>query len=144
MTINAPATLLHIPVKVPEPTAMSALVGQYLYNDSTRTGVVPGTLAELYFNFGILGVFGGFFLIGRIARYCISLTHSAKDAGAMLLAFYALALLCISTIPMTATIILYLAATGGLPILVLVACEQVLIHSVRAPQESAARVTLTA
>ena len=85
MTVNAPATLLHIPLKVPEPEAMTALVGQYIYQDPSINGVVPGTLAELYFNFGTLGVFGGFFLIGRIAKVCISMTHSAVDMGTLLL-----------------------------------------------------------
>ncbi|MEI9968730.1 MAG: hypothetical protein WDM87_08945 [Terracidiphilus sp.] len=28
--------------------------GQYIYDDSTINGVVPGTLSELYFNFGAL------------------------------------------------------------------------------------------
>ncbi len=42
MTVNAPATLLHIPLKVPEPEAMTALVGQYIYQDPSINGVVPG------------------------------------------------------------------------------------------------------
>ena len=88
MTINAPATLLHIPLKVPEPVPISALAGQYIYDDPSINGVVPGTLAELYFNFGVIGVFCGFFLIGRVAKYCISATHSAKDSGTLLLSFY--------------------------------------------------------
>jgi len=108
MTINAPATFLHLPLKVPEPQAMTALVGQFIYEDPSINGVVPGTLAELYFNFGVLGVFGGFFVIGRIARYCIAATHSAIDIGTILLGFYILTLLCIWTIPMTATLGVYL------------------------------------
>jgi hypothetical protein len=135
MTVNAPATLLHIPLKVPEPTAMTALVGQYIYEDPAINGVVPGTLAELYFNFGALGVLGGFFLIGRIAKYCISATHSAVDMGTLLLSFYMLTLLCVWTIPQTATIGVYLLATRGLPLLVFCAVEQTLSHSVNlAPQ----------
>lgn len=135
MTINAPATLLHIPLKVPEPTAMTALVGQYIYEDPTVNGVVPGTLAELYFNFGVLGVIGGFFVIGRIARYCIAATHSAVNMGTLLLCFYILTLLCVWTIPQTATIGFYLLATRGLPILLFCGVEQTLIRSaIPAPQ----------
>lgn len=129
MTVNAPATLLHIPAKVPEPEAMTALVGQYIYQDPSINGVVPGTLAEFYFNFGTLGVLGGFFVIGRIARYCISMAHSAVDMGTLLLSFYVITLLCLWTIPMTATIGVYLLATRGLPILVFVAIEQSLSRS---------------
>jgi len=130
MTINAPATLLHLPVKVPEPQAMTALVGQYIYEDPSINGVVPGTLSELYFNFGVLGVFGGFFVIGRVARYCIAATHSAIDIGTLLLGFYILTLLCVWTIPMTATLGVYLLATRGVPILLFCAVEQTLSRSV--------------
>ena len=138
MTVNAPATLLHIPLKVPEPEAMTALVGQYIYQDPSINGVVPGTLAELYFNFGALGVFGGFFLIGRIAKVCISMTHSAVDMGTLLLCFYIITLLCLWAIPMTATLGVYLLATRGLPILVFVAIEQTLARSTNLTPQAAA------
>ena len=135
MTINAPATLLHIPLKVAEPQSMTSLVGQYIYDDSSINGVVPGTLSELYFNFGALGVFGGFFIIGRIARYCISVTHSAVNMGTVLFGFYVLTLLCVCTVPMTATLGVYLLATRGLPILAFCAVEQTLSRFVSpAPQ----------
>jgi hypothetical protein len=143
MTINAPATLLHSSIKVPEPAAMTALVGQYIYGDATINGAVPGTIAELYFNFGILGVAGGFFVIGRIARYCISVTHSSQDAGTLLLGFYVLALLCVWTIPMTATLCVYLLMTRGLPILVFCAIEQTVIHAVKPVPVAAARPALS-
>jgi hypothetical protein len=135
MTINAPATLLHIPLKVAEPQSMTSLVGQYIYDDSSINGVVPGTLSELYFNFGALGVFGGFFVIGRIARFCISVTHSAVDMGTVLLGFYVLTLLCVCTVPMTATLGVYLLTTRGLPILAFCVAEQTLSRFVSpAPQ----------
>ncbi len=143
MTINAPLTLLHISAKVPEPEAMTALVGQYIYGDPTITGIVPGTLAELDYNFGVLGVFGGFFVIGRIAKYCISVTHSARDMGTLLLSFYILTLLCVWTIPMTATLGVYLLATQGLPILAFCAIEQMVIHCVRPVPLGATQMALT-
>lgn len=129
MTINAPATLLHIPLKVPEPEAMTALVGQYIYQDQSINGVVPGTLAEFYFNFGTLGILCGFFVIGKIAKVCISMAHSAVDMGTLLLSFYVITLLCLWTIPMTATIGVYLLATRGLPILIFCAIEQTVSRS---------------
>lgn len=129
-TINAPATLLHISAKVPEPEAMTALVGQYIYGNPTMTGVVPGTLAELYYNFGVLGTVGGFFVIGRIAKHCISVTHSARDMGTLLLNFYVLTLICLFAIPMTATSGLYFLATDGFPILIFCLIEQTMIHLV--------------
>ncbi len=131
MTVNAPATLLHSSMKVPEPPAMTALVGQYIFDDPTRTGVVPGTLAELYFNFGIFGVIGGFFAIGRIAKWCIAATRSCREMGTLLLGFYVLTLLCVWTIPMTATLGVYLLATTGFPVLLFCAIEQTLIHAVK-------------
>jgi hypothetical protein len=135
MTINAPATLLHLPLKVPEPQSMTALVGQYIYQDPSINGVVPGTLAEFYFNFGTFGVLAGFFLIGRIAKYCISMAYSALDMGTLLLSFYVITLLCLWAIPMTATLGVYLLATRGLPILVFCAIEQTLSRSANlAPQ----------
>jgi hypothetical protein len=142
ITINAPATLLHIPLKVPELEPFSALAGQYIYNDSSINFVVPGTLAELYFNFGVLGVFGGFFVIGRVAKYCIAVTHSASDMGTLLLSSYVLAMLCISTIPMTTTIILYNLATIGFPILAFCVIEQSLIHAKKPLPQSAARMAV--
>ncbi len=142
MTVNAPATLLHIPLKVPEPQAMTALVGQYIYQDPSINGVVPGTLAELYFNFGVLGVLGGFFVIGRIAKYCISATRSAVNMGTLLLSFYILTLLCVWTIPMTTTIGVYLLATRGLPILLFCAVEQTVSRSVIPVPQAALRAAL--
>lgn len=139
MTVNAPATLLHIPLKVPEPEAMTSLVGQYIYQDPSINGVVPGTLAEFYFNFGTLGVLGGFFVIGRIAKICISTAHSAADMGTLLLSFYGITLLCLWAIPMTATIGVYLLATRGLPILVFVAIEQTLSRSADLVPQGAAQ-----
>jgi hypothetical protein len=110
-------------------------VGQYIYQDPSINGVVPGTLAEFYFNFGTLGVLGGFFVIGRIAKVCISMAYSAVDMGTLLLSFYVITLLCLWAIPMTATIGVYLLATRGLPILVFVAIEQTLSRSATlAPQ----------
>ncbi len=139
MTVNAPATLLHIPLKVPEPEAMTALVGQYIYQDPSINGVVPGTLAEFYFNFGTLGVFCGFFVIGKIAKVCISMAHSAVDMGTLLLSFYVITLLCLWAIPMTATIGVYLLATRGFPILVFVAIEQTLSRSANLTPQAAAQ-----
>ncbi len=140
MMVNAPATLLHIPLKVPEPEAMTALVGQYIYQDPSINGVVPGTLAEFYFNFGTLGVVGGFFLIGRIAKYCISTAQSATDMGTLLLSFYAITMLCLWTIPMTATLGVYLLATRGLPILVFCAIELTLSRFANLAPQAAAQV----
>jgi hypothetical protein len=128
ITLNAPATLLHIPLKIYEPEAITSLVGQYLFSDPTINGVVPGTLAELYFNFGICGVFCGFFVIGRIAKYCIDVTRSADRMGSALLGFYSLVLLCLWTIPMTATLTLYFLATRGLPILAFFVAERTLVY----------------
>jgi hypothetical protein len=142
MTINAPATLLHSSMKVPEPAAMTALVGQYVYGDPGNTGAVPGTLAELYFNFGVFGVAGGFFVIGWIARLCISIARSSPEMGTRLLAFYVLTLLCVWTIPMTATLGVYLLATSGLPILVFCAIEQTVIHAAFPAPVAAARPAL--
>jgi len=139
MTVNAPATLLHIPLRVPEPEAMTALVGQYIYQDPSINGVVPGTLAEFYFNFGALGVVGGFFVIGRIAKACFSMAYSAVDMGTLLLSFYLITLLCLWAIPMTATIGVYLLATRGFPILVFVAIEQTLSRSVNLTPQAAAQ-----
>ena len=143
MTINAPATLLHISPKVPEPEAMTALVGKYIFEDPTINGVVPGTLAELYFNFGVFGVIAGFFVIGKIAKYCISVTHTAVDMGTLLLAFYVLTLLCVSTIPMTATLCVYLLATTGFPVLVLCTIEQIVARSVSPLPRSATGIAFS-
>jgi hypothetical protein len=80
-------------------------------------------------------VLGGFFVIGRIAKVCISMAYSAVDMGTLLLSFYVITLLCLWAIPMTATIGVYLLATRGLPILVFVAIEQTLSRSATlAPQ----------
>jgi len=142
MTVNAPATLLHLPLKVPEPEAMTAFVGQYIYQDPSINGVVPGTLAEFYFNFGTLGVLVGFFIIGRIAKFCIVTAHSAADMGTLLLSFYVLTLLCLWTIPMTATIGVYLLATRGLPILAFCAIEQTLSRFTNPAPQTAEQTAL--
>lgn len=133
ITVNAPATLLHLGLKIPEPQAITSVAGEYLFSDPDINGVVPGTVAELYFNFGVVGVLGGFYIIGRIARMCIRILAVAGDLGTILLGFYSLLLICIWTIPMTATLTLYFLVTRGLPILALYAIERALC--VRAKQD---------
>ena len=126
MTLNVPATLLHLDVKIPEPQAITSIAGEYIFSDPTINGVVPGTVAELYFNFGVLGVLGGLFVIGRTARFCIRVMHWPATLSTLLLGFYSLLLICIWTIPMTATLTLYFLVTRGFPILVLFAVERAL------------------
>jgi len=119
MTFNAPATLMEIPFKIPEPLPITALVGRYLYSNTDRNGVVPGTMAELYYNFGAIGVILGFYAIGKLARYCIGLSEDCNSISVYLLAIYAIVLICTWMIPMTATLALYFLATRGLPVLLL-------------------------
>jgi hypothetical protein len=58
--------------------------------------------------------------------------------GTLLLAFYILTLLCVSTIPATATLGVYLLATTGFPVLFFCVVEQIVARSVsRLPQSAA-------
>jgi oligosaccharide repeat unit polymerase len=124
-TINAPFILLKLPSLLPQATGITNVVGGYLFNDSTVTGVVPGIILELYYNFGIVGVAVGFYLIGKFAAACTRAVDTGTTVGEVLLSSYCLILICTSIIPGTSSIWVYLLITLGLPAICLYSVERI-------------------
>lgn len=63
------ARLIGLNLNNPDWSSSTSLTGQTLLGDPSLTYIVPGLTAELYLNFGILGVFIGMFLLGLTANW---------------------------------------------------------------------------
>lgn len=51
------------------PRMVTEITGQSILGDKGQTYIVPGMSAELYINFGILGIVVGYFILGRAIRF---------------------------------------------------------------------------
>jgi oligosaccharide repeat unit polymerase len=122
-TINAPLVLLKLPQIVQAPQGITSVVGMYLVGNPQMTGIVPGTICELYYNFGLFGVAGGYFLIGVLLKKSIKLIQNTKSMGVFTLSVYIITLICTSFIPGTFTSWVYYLPTMGFPVFCLFACE---------------------
>ena len=122
-TINAPLILLKLPQIVETPQGITSVAGMYLLGDPQITGIVPGTICELYYNFGVFGVAGGYFLIGKLVQKCIKIIQNTRSTGVFTLAVYVIVLICNSFIPGTFTSWVYYLATIGFPVICLFICE---------------------
>lgn len=58
--------LIGIPIPNPPLQTSTQMSGQYLLNSSSLIHIVPGLNAELFMNFGIIGIVVGCFFLGRI------------------------------------------------------------------------------
>jgi oligosaccharide repeat unit polymerase len=129
-TINAPLILLKLPQIVETPQGITSVVGMYLVKNPQMTGIVPGTICELYYNFGLFGVVGGYFLIGTLLQKCIKVIQNTKSMGVFTLAVYLIVLICSSFIPGTFTSWVYYLATIGFPVICLFICELILKNGI--------------
>jgi hypothetical protein len=125
-TINAPFVLLKISLPVPEPYGVTNFVGMHLKGDPRVTGIVPGTVCELYFNFGLVGVIMGYLLIGRLTAFCTTRIRETNSLGTVAVLSYILVLICTAIIPGTTTTWIYLFFTHGFPALCLFLYEKLL------------------
>jgi oligosaccharide repeat unit polymerase len=121
--INTPLTLLNLPLIVQPPQSITSVVGEYLVGNPLVTGIVPGTTCELYYNFGLVGVAVGYFLIGKILHKCIQVIQETRSMGFFAIAAYCLILICTSFFPGTFTSWIYYLITIGFPVICLCFCE---------------------
>lgn len=117
--LNAPLVLMQMSPVVDIPAGFTSVIGGYLTGDSSVNAIVPGTVAELYANFGVPGVGIGYLLIGYMIRWSVSIMERTASAGSLCLSSYLIVLLCLTCIPGTMTGWMYYLITAGLPALVL-------------------------
>jgi hypothetical protein len=110
-------SFLHIPLQVPRVQGIASVVGAYLLNDPENSSIPPGSICELYYNFGLLGVIAGHYLIGRLARYCSNAIHSGSRTGTVLLGAYILLNIGISAFSGTLSVSFYYVTYIGLPLI---------------------------
>jgi oligosaccharide repeat unit polymerase len=122
-TLNAPSTLLKLPQLLPASQSVTSAVGDYLVGNPEVTGIVPGSIFDFYYNFGLFGVAAGYFIIGKIVRKSTSVMRKTDSMGVFLFWSYVVVTLSICCIPGTATGWVYYLATTGFPALCLLVCE---------------------
>ncbi len=121
--VNSPLVLLKIPQIVGTPQGITSIVGMHLVGNPEITGIVPGTICELYYNFGLFGVAGGYFLIGKLLQKCIKVTRDTQSIGVFTLTTYIIVLICTNFIPGTFTSWIYYLVTIGFPAIFLFISE---------------------
>ena len=122
-TLNAPFYLLRLEEPFPVPYAITNLTGMYLLGDPGRTGIVPGSICELLYSFGIVGVPVGYYLIGRMVAFTSKHAESGATVGGTMVAFYVIILVCTGIIPGTMTTWVYILMIYGFPCILLWALE---------------------
>lgn len=58
--------LIGLPIPNPPLHTSTQMSGQHLLNSTTLVHIVPGLNAELFMNFGMFGIIGGCFVLGRV------------------------------------------------------------------------------
>lgn len=104
-----------IGIGIPNPPLRMSMniTGAELLNSSTAIHIVPGLNAELYMNFGILGVAVGYYFLGRLANWTDSKFVSSEGAILKLLYAYIGTLIVFRTISAdSGSIYSYLLYTG--------------------------------
>jgi branched-subunit amino acid transport protein AzlD len=114
-TLNAPATLLKLPLLLSEPYGITNVMGGRLRGDPRVTGIVPGTICEFYYNFGFVGVCVGYYLIGLMTGFFARRVESSMSMGTMSVSVLGLVSMCTGALNGTATAWIYSFATLGLP-----------------------------
>ena len=122
-TLNAPSTLLKVQNLVRPVRPMTSVLGEHLTGDPAVNAFLPSAIGELYYNFGVLGVFLGFLGAGLVLRWCFRIMAQARSVGRLLVTCYATLQLCISFLAGSVTLWIYFVVTLGLPVLLLGACE---------------------
>ena len=113
--INTPFLLFKTSLLVSQPYGVTNFVGMHLRGAPHITSIVPGTICEFYFNFGIIGVIIGYYLVGRFATFCSEKIMETTSLGTVAILSYVLALICTSIIPGTTTTWIYKFVTNGFP-----------------------------
>lgn len=122
--INAPFYLMRLGNVVTAPNAMANLAGLHLADSVDVAGIVPGSICELYYNFGYLGVIVGYLLIGWATSHLSRIVGRGETIGVTALAAYYLVTIATDVIPGNVTGWIYGTITTGLPGLVVLAVER--------------------
>lgn len=124
-TANLPSTSLGLSPLIAERPDFTGIVGNALRGSTSVTSIVPGTIAEFYYNAGYLGVAFGYMLIGRIAKYCDNLLSGGRTPGTAFAGAYIGLLIATAVVPGTSTRWVYVILTFGLPCVLLVVLDLV-------------------
>jgi hypothetical protein len=122
-TLNSPFYLLRLGQPFHVPGAITNLAGLYLLGDPRKAGIVPGSICELAYSFGLLGVPVGYYILGRMVVFATNRIEHGRSIGEIMIAIYFIILVCISIIPGTMTTWIYCLATFGFPCILLYVLE---------------------
>ena len=129
-TLNVPSSLLKVENLVSSIRPMTSVLGEAIIGDPEVNGFLPSAIGELYYNFGVIGVFLGFIAAGIILHWCFRTMARARSVGGLLIACYIALQLCISFLSGSVTLWIYFVVTLGLPALVLGVCEAAIVYVV--------------
>lgn len=123
MLANAMLAASGLDLRLDTGHAVTNYVGQHLAGSFNINGIVPGSIFELYFNYGAVGVLGGYWILGFLIRRASHYLSPAHRIGTRTLAAYVIALVLVWAIPMTSTLWVYFLVIRGAPLIVLFAAE---------------------
>lgn len=103
------------------PRTITEVTGDHLLGSSSVTFVVPGMSAELYINFGFLGIVLGYYLLGRLVSIVDDAYASTPDMSLKFGLAYVGVLLVFCTVSSQSGAIFSYGLFTGLPVAVLIA-----------------------
>lgn len=101
------------------PRSVTEISGDHLLGSSSATYVVPGMSAELYVNFGLLGIVLGYYFLGRIIAVVDDSYAETPDIALKFGLAYVGVLLVFCTVSSQSGAIFSYALFTGLPVMVL-------------------------
>jgi len=124
--INAPSELLKLPKIIHAPQSASSMIGEYLLGNPKINSIVPGSIFELYINFGAIAVAVGYFIVGLMLKKCINVMKKTDSLGAFCVAAYIITIISTYFFALDTSIWIYFLFTSGLPVICIYLFEKVL------------------
>ncbi|MGA2114131.1 MAG: hypothetical protein ABSH56_05215 [Bryobacteraceae bacterium] len=123
-TANNVLSFVHASVTMPKTRSITSEIGQHLLNKQDINGILPGSVCEFYYNFGLLGVMVGYYAIGRITKLLLQLIRGSTNIGTIGIAAFCLAHIPGSMMAGTVGILALYAIFLGTPALMLAIIER--------------------
>lgn len=117
--INAPYHLVGFPLTVPVPTSAAHAAVEYLTGVPGKGGISPGSIFELYINFGLIGVVIGYYLLGVAVAVLQGILDRTGRVEVYFVALSLVMFIATSLIPGGISGWLYRFTTTGAPIIAL-------------------------
>lgn len=115
--VLAPLKLVGLPVPYLDLRSTTEITGLEILGNSDLIYIVPGLSAELYMNFGLLGILLGYYFLGRVCVTVDAWIASTSGVLERLALYFVGAVLLLRTIPMDSSAFYVFVFFTGFPLL---------------------------